>query len=97
MNTHGALVHGVEEGLLLASPGIFRAFGRHEGVSKGEPGDADKRLQRQILRERWHLRTEGGLNLHGYSWKREGRAPAPIHGIVILDPLRFVKHDNIRA
>ncbi len=90
VNTHGALVHGVEEGLLLASPGIFRAFIRHEGVGKGESGDADKRLQREILRGRWHLRTEGGVNLHGYTWKREGRPSARIHGIVILDPRRFV-------
>jgi hypothetical protein len=90
VNTHGALVHGVEEGLLLASPGIFRAFIRHEGVSNGESGAADKRLQREVLRARWHLRTEGGVNLHGYTWKREARAPAQIHGIVLLDPQRFV-------
>jgi hypothetical protein len=90
VNTHGALVHGVEEGLLLASPGIFRAFIRHEGVGKGESGDADKRLQREVLRERSHLRTEGGVNLHAYAWKREGRPSACIHGIVILDPRRIV-------
>ena len=48
-NVRGALVHGVEDGLLLASPGIFRAFVRSDGVGPAEPGDAAKRLQREVL------------------------------------------------
>ena len=44
----GALVHGVEDGLLLASPGIFRAFIRRDGAGQSEPGDAAKRLQREV-------------------------------------------------
>jgi hypothetical protein len=90
VNVRGALVHGVEDGLLLASPGIFRAFIRQEGAGAGEPGDAAKRLQREVLRARWHLRAEGGVNLHGYAWKQDGRAADPIHGIVILSPGRFL-------
>ena len=89
VNVRGALVHGVEDGLLLASPGIFRAFVRRDGVGQAEPGDAAKRLQREVLRTGWHLRTDGGVNLHGYAWKQDGRAAARIHGIVILSPGRF--------
>jgi len=89
VNVRGALVHGVEDGLLLASPGIFRAFVRRDGVGQAEPGDAAKRLQREVLRAGWHLRADGGVNLHGYAWKQDGRAAARIHGIVILSPGRF--------
>jgi hypothetical protein len=90
VNVPGALVHGVEDGLLLASPGIFRAFIRRDGAGKAEPGDAVKRLQREVLRAGWHLRADGGVNLHGYAWKQDGRAAARMHGVVILAPQRFV-------
>ena len=89
VNVRGALVHGVEDGLLLASPGIFRAFIRRDGAGQAEPGDAAKRLQREVLRAEWHLRADGGVNLHGYAWRQDGRAAARIHGIVILSPSRF--------
>lgn len=89
VNVRGALVHGVEDGLLLASPGIFRAFIRRDGVGQAEAADAAKRLQREVLRTGWHLRTDGGVNLHGYAWKQDGRAAARIHGLVILSPGRF--------
>jgi hypothetical protein len=90
VNARGALVHGVEEGILLASPGIFRAFIRRDGASQGESRDAARRVQREVLRCGWHLRAEGGVNIHGYAWKQDGRAAAPIRGIVILSPERFV-------
>ena len=89
VNVRGALVHGVEDGLLLASPGIFRAFVRCDGPGQAEPGDAARRLQREVLRTGWHLRADGGVNLHGYAWKQDGRAAARIHGVVILSPGRF--------
>jgi len=90
VNMRGALVHGVEDGLLLASPGIFRAFIRRGGAGQAEPGDAAKRLQREVLRAGWHLRADGGVNVHGYAWKQDGRAAARIHGIVIVAPRRFI-------
>jgi hypothetical protein len=95
VNVRGALVHGVEDGLLLASPGIFRAFIRQEDAGQGIPGDAAKRLQREVLHARWHLRAEGGVNLHGYMWKQDGHGAARIHGIVILSPSRFL--DSVPA
>jgi hypothetical protein len=90
LNTRGALVHGVEEGLLLVSPGIFRAYVQHDGAGSGEKRDAAKRLQREVLRAAWHLRADGGVNLLGYAWKRDGRPDSRIHGVVIVDPRRFV-------
>jgi hypothetical protein len=90
VNVRGALVHRVEEGLLLASPGIFRAFVRQEGTGRDEPRDAAKRLQREVLRAGWHLRADGGVNLHGYAWRHDGGPDVRIHGVVILAPARFV-------
>lgn len=90
VNVRGALVHRVEDGLLLASPGIFRAFVRQEGTGRDEPRDAAKRLQREVLRAGWHLRNDGGVNLHGYAWRHDGGPDVRIHGVVILAPARFV-------
>lgn len=90
VNVRGALVHRVEDGLLLASPGIFRAFVRQEGTGRDEPRDAAKRLQREVLRAGWHLRIDGGVNLHGYAWRTDGGQDVRIHGVVILAPARFV-------
>jgi hypothetical protein len=89
VNVRDALVHGVEDGLLLASPGIFRAFVRCHGGRDRERGDAVKRLQRDVLRAGWHLRGAGGVNLHGYAWKEGSDSRARIHGIVIVAPQRF--------
>lgn len=90
VNVRGALVHRVEDGLLLASPGIFRAFVRQEGTGRDEPRDAAKRLQREVLRAGWHLRADGGVNLHGYAWRTDGGQDVRIHGVLILAPARFV-------
>jgi hypothetical protein len=90
VNVRGALVHRIEDGLLLASPGIFRAFVRQEGTGRDEPRDAAKRLQREVLRAGWHLRADGGVNLHGYAWRHDGGPVVRIHGVVILAPGRFV-------
>lgn len=89
VNVRDALVHGVEDGLLLASPGIFRAFVRCHGGGDRERGDPVKRLQRDVLRAGWHLRGAGGVNLHGYAWKEGSDSRARIHGIVIVAPQRF--------
>jgi hypothetical protein len=89
VNTRGALVHGVEEGLLLVSPRILRAFIQHDDAGQEQANDVAKRLQREVLRAGWHLKAEGGVNLHAYVWKQDGRPAERIHGIVILAPQLF--------
>jgi hypothetical protein len=89
VNARGALVHGVEDGLLLVSPWILRAFIHHDGAGQDHPNDVAKRLQREVLRAGWHLKAEGGVNLHAYAWRQDERPAERIHGIVILAPLRF--------
>jgi hypothetical protein len=57
VNVRGALVHGVEDGLLLASPGIFRAFIRASGGPRSRRAPRRRQaLQREVLRAGWHLR-----------------------------------------
>ncbi len=89
VNARGALVHGVEEGLLLVSPRILRAFIQHDGAGQDQANDVAKRLQREVLRAGWHLKAERGVNLHAYVWKQDGHPAERIHGIVILAPQRF--------
>lgn len=90
VNARGALVHGVEEGLLLVSPGIFRAFVRCEGAGPDELRAAARSVQRELLRAGWHLRGAGGVNLQGYRWQQDGRTVTQLHGIVLLAPQRFL-------
>ena len=67
----------------------MRAFIQHDGAGQDQPNDAAKRLQREVLRAGWHLKAEGGVNLHAYAWRQDGRPTERIHGIVILAPQRF--------
>ena len=89
VNRPDALVHVVNEGLLLASPRIFREFAR-ERAGPEPAGDAAKRVQRDVLRAGWHLRAGGGVNMLCYEMTRAGRSPTRITGIVIRDPRRFI-------
>ena len=89
VNRTDAQVHVVNEGLLLASPRIFREFAR-ERAGPEPAGDAAKRVQRDVLRAGWHLRAGGGVNMLCYEMTRAGRSPTRITGIVIRDPRRFI-------
>jgi len=91
VNTPEALVHVVAEGLLLASPRIFREFSKQQVAGSEPTVDAAKRVQREVLREGWHLRTEGGVNILCYECKRSDHDITRINGIVIRDPQRFIQ------
>ncbi len=97
MNRPAALVHGVNEGMLLVSPQIFRAFLKHLEKS-GRLGclapcrdhaEVVKRIQRQVLRAGWHRQADRGVNMLTYEMVRGDRIVA-ISGVVIVDPSRFV-------
>lgn len=97
-NVAGALVHFVDEGLLLVSPRIFREFAEQYAedgsgsalvCAAGEP-DIGKLIQRQFLRARWHLRTEQGVNFLTYQVMHGKRAVSRLSGVVIPNPVRFV-------
>ncbi|MBL8380976.1 MAG: TraI domain-containing protein [Burkholderiales bacterium] len=97
-NEPGALVHGVPEGMLLVSPGIFREFAKQcqdeiallrAGVAASD-ADVGKWVLRQVLRGGWHLQAEQGFNMLTYQVMRAGRAASNLSGVVIEKPERFV-------
>ncbi len=101
LNHREALVHRVAEGLLLVSPGLFRRYlaklvtdPAHDPVT--DPGtrpasdkDRLRRLQREVLKVGWHLRSDGGLNLHAYEWAQG--ALTPVHGLVVTRVQRLLQ------
>lgn len=97
-NVAGALVHFVDEGMLLVSPRIFREFADrqgadgHGGALPGTAGEPDIGLfiQRQVLRAGWHLRDDQGINFLSYQVMRGKRAVSRLSGVVIPDPERFI-------
>lgn len=98
VNAAGALVHFVDEGMLLVSPRIFREFAERYGedgsgsalaCAAGEP-DIGLFIQRQVLRAGWHLRTDQGVNFLTYQVMRGKRAVSRLSGVVIPNPVRFV-------
>jgi hypothetical protein len=97
VNQAGALVHFVEEGMLLVSPRIFREFAKHYGEDCGvglanAPGEPDigKSIQREVLRAGWHLRADKGVNILAYQVMRGNRGASRLFGVVIPNPARFV-------
>lgn len=96
VNQAGALVHFVDEGMLLVSPRIFREFAKRideeGGSTANAPGEPDigKSIQRQVLRARWHLRADKGVNILTYHVMRGNRPASRLSGVVISNPARFV-------
>ena len=98
VNVADALVHFVDEGMLLVSPRIFREFAERYGEDGNgsalacAAGEADIGLfiQRQVLRAGWHLRTDQGVNFLTYQVMHGKRAVSRLSGVVIPDPVRFV-------
>ena len=91
VNAPGALVHVVVEGLVLVSPRIFREFSKQQVAGSEPTVDAAKRVQREVLREGWHLRAEGGVNILCYERKRSDHGITRINGVVIGEPQRFIQ------
>ena len=98
VNEAGALVHFVDEGMLLVSPRIFREFAKRFGEDGGcdpadTPGESDigKSIQRQVFRAGWHLRADKGVNILTYQVMRGDRPVSRLSGVVIRNPARFVK------
>lgn len=98
VNVAGALVHFVDEGMLLVSPRIFREFAERYGedgngsalaCAAGEP-DIGLFIQRQVLRAGWHLRTDQSVNFLTYQVIRGKRAVSRLSGVVIPNPAHFV-------
>ena len=91
VNRQDGQVYVVAEGLLLASPRIFREFAKQQVTGSESVADAARRVQREVLRAGWHLRADRGVNILCYERGRSGRESIRIHGIVIHEPQRFIQ------
>lgn len=97
-NEIGAMVHFVNEGMLLVSPKIFQHFVSvvgEEGMSPAlaaarDKKDLDMAIQRQLLKADWHVRSDKGRSILAYQVLRGGKPGASIYGVVIAQPGRFV-------
>ena len=91
VNRPDGVAYVVKEGLLLVSPRIFREFVKQHGAAWGGAVDAAKRVQREVLREGWHLRAEQGVNMQSYEVRASVPGAKPIGGIVLREPGRFIQ------
>jgi integrating conjugative element relaxase (TIGR03760 family) len=76
-NSAKARVHVVPEGVLLASPGLFRDYAAAIGAHDFTP------VQKSFLKLKLHQTTTAGLNIHQYAVAGSG---AVISGILLADP-----------
>jgi integrating conjugative element relaxase (TIGR03760 family) len=79
-NSAKARVHIVPEGVLLASPGLFRDYAAATGAHDFTP------IQKSFLKLKLHQTTTAGLNVHQYAVIGSG---ALISGILLTDPGRL--------
>ena len=97
-NRADAMIHFVEEGMMLVSPVIFRRFAELFGEEgDGTPSDrAGSKLgtgiQRQLTNAGWHLVSgEKKSNIQRYLViGANGEGKKLISGVVILDPAQYV-------
>jgi hypothetical protein len=97
-NRADAMIHFVEEGMMLVSPVIFRKFAELFGESgDGQPsersgGAIGTGIQRQVTNAGWHKVTgTEKKNIQKFLVAgHDGGGKKIISGVVILDPVRFV-------
>lgn len=96
VNSPGALLHVVTDGLVLATPGIFQAyatqFAPHGGVDVPTLG---KEAQKAVCAQGWHLRGPQNAHLHRFQGAVSAdaqRSPMALRAVVIQAPQRFVSN-----
>lgn len=97
-NRSDAMIHFVEDGMMLVSPLIFRKFAEHFGeAGDGKPsekagGAIGTGIQRQVTNAGWHKVTGANKsNIQKFIVAgHDGSGKKIISGVVILDPVRFV-------
>lgn len=87
-----AMVFRVAEGLLLASPQVFRAYAQQDVQAERATAETVRRLQREVLRAGWHRRTEAGGNFHAFALALAGGQERRIQGVLIPQPQRLLRN-----
>jgi hypothetical protein len=76
-NSRDARVHGVPEGVLLASPGIFQDYAKAAGL------DDFGKIQVSFFKLKRHRTTPAGHNIHSYAVAGQGTR---VNGVLLADP-----------
>ncbi len=98
INDAAALVHFVEEGMLLVTPRIFKEFARQFGENgagavssvKMEESRIGMAIQNELLKAGWHQPASNGNNIQTYDVVRHRRHVSSLCGVLITSPERFV-------
>jgi len=99
INDAAALVHFVQEGMLLISPRIFREFARQfgeDGAGATLPEKVDESrlgtaVQSKLLQAGWHQPTLNGNNIQTYDVVKHRRLVSSLSGVLLTSPERFIK------
>jgi integrating conjugative element relaxase (TIGR03760 family) len=94
-NESGALVHFVDEGLFLVSPGLFRAYAdAHTAAPNTESGGAKdwpgKAVQKAVCAAGWNRKGPRNKSVLTYQVvSRDGKSGKTLNGVVVPQPERF--------
>ena len=94
-NESGALVHFVEEGLFLVSPGLFRAYAEeHPATPNADNGNTNdwpgKTVQRAVCGAGWNRKRPRNTSVLRYRVvSRDGKPGKTLNGVVVQQPERF--------
>jgi len=78
-NAPNSILQVVEEGVLLATPGIFKRFAESKGDAAGWV-----KIQKAFLKKGLHEKGAGGINVHKFIGKGTNAA-ATLNGILLRD------------
>ncbi|MDI9334998.1 MAG: DNA-binding domain-containing protein [Cytophagales bacterium] len=95
-NKLDSMVHFVEEGMILVTPRIFKAFlSQHEFAGKlGVANDPVRALQNQLHKAGHFSKASGSNSFHAYRWKSELNAK-PFHACLIPNPSAYVEGEFV--
>jgi hypothetical protein len=95
-NKLDSMVHFVEEGMILVTPRIFKAFlSQHDFAGRlGVANDPVRALQNQLHKAGYFAKASGSNSFHAFRWKDEVNAK-PFHACLIPNPSDYVESEFV--
>jgi hypothetical protein len=85
VNKAKARVHGVEDGVIVVTPGIFQDFAKDDANTGQLSWNS---IQQKVLKKNWHVRDAKGLNVIRYRVKGQNRQTV-INAVLFEDKTRI--------